>query len=182
LRSERRKPPGRHTKFIFRTGRQGGESIKPVARPVFIIILFPVLFAVLSCSAVRKPAPEDVPPPTPAYLLPTVPGEADILCRRLARVAESISGVRSATVILSHTTAIAGLELYPGIKENKVFPKVARKLREQDARIRTVRVTSEGETVARIKEVAREIHNGKPVTAYSEELVEIMRRAPRVKQ
>lgn len=154
--------------------------IKLTGRVFTGIVLVLLLFSMLSCSAAKKPALEDTPPPAPAYLFPTVPEEADMLSGRMARVAESVPGVRGATVVLSHTTAIVALELNPGTRNEKLFTNVAQKLKEEDARVRTVRITADEEMVARIKQVARGIHAGKPVTAYSKEIVKIMRQTPRV--
>ncbi|GEM_PF-5406199 len=139
------------------------------------------MMASFSCSMVRETPPEGTPPPTPAYLLPTTPGEAHALSNRLARVAESMPEVRHATVVVTHTTAIAGLELNSVIDKDEVFKEVAARLDKEDARIHTVRVTSKKQTVERIEKVAEGIEEGKTVNIFSREIVDIMRETPPIR-
>ena len=153
--------------------------MRPVVLSISMVIILSIAY--LSCSIASQNEPKKTPPPTPAYLLPTTPGEADALSSRLARVAESVPGVRRATVVLTHTTAIVGLELYSVSGEVEVFKKVAARLDDEDARIHTVRVTSNIETIKRIKQVADEIHGGKTGSKFSREIVDIMRETIRIR-
>jgi YhcN/YlaJ family sporulation lipoprotein len=145
------------------------------------MVLLIVLLALFSCSMTKEAPPEATPPPTPAYLLPNTPGEAHDLSKRLARVAESVPEVKHATVVVTHTTAIVGLDLKSVNDEDEVFKEVAARLDKEDARIHTVRVTSNKETVERIKQVAGGIADGKPVSEFSREIVDIMRETTRIR-
>lgn len=152
-----------------------GVNVRPVLLSISMVMAIIMSIASLSCSMVKKTEPGKMPPPTRAYLLPTTPGEADALSSRLARVAESVPEVRRATVVLTHTTAIVGLELHSASDKGEVFKKVVALLDEEEARIQTVRITSNTETIERIKLVADAIHGGKTVNRFSREIVDIMR-------
>lgn len=143
---------------------------------------------VAGCAVARKPAP-----PSPAAPAPTAPGpaataprplpttaaEAHRLATKLAAEAQKVSGVKSATVVLSGNTAIVGLDIKAGVERGRtaaIKNEVARRVRAADNRIATVQVTTDADTITRIRRVAQGISRGTPVASFNREIQEILRR------
>lgn len=151
-----------------------------------ILILLTVFSLALGgCSMSRKPAPKPAPPskmaPTPRTTpapKPAVPA-AHTLATKLARAAEKVDGVKSATVVVSGSTAFVGLETKTNIKAgrtNEIKTKVADEVKKGDSRIKTVNVTTDPNLITRLKKIAEGIRTGKPISSFTSELTEITRR------
>lgn len=140
------------------------------------------------CATARKPSPPAPAKPAPA---PTAPGptvstqplpatsaDATRLADKLAAEAKKVSGVKSATVILTGNTAVVGLDLKTGIKSADIASiktEVARRVKAADKRIRSVQVTTDPKMIARIQSVARGIAHGKPVSSFNTEVNTILK-------
>ncbi len=153
---------------------------------LWIMLLLAVALSVsaLGCNAARKPAPQDnqVPAPTtpaPNRALPASPAESNALARELADRAAGVNGVKKATVVLSGNTAIVGLDMDKGIEKketNDVKTEVGRVVKNADNRIKNVLVSTDADIVSRIKRVASGIAEGKPLSSFTDEIKEIIRR------
>ncbi|MDI3481722.1 MAG: hypothetical protein PWQ97_1377 [Tepidanaerobacteraceae bacterium] len=154
----------------------------------FLCCLF-ILLAVFSftlngCSASRKPAPKPAPParvkPSPATPAPKPAAPAaHTLASKLASAAEKVEGVKSATVVVSGSTAFVGLEIKPSVeakKTDEIKTKVADAVKKADARIKAVNVTTDPNLITRLKKIAEGIRAGKPISSFTKELTEITRR------
>ncbi len=146
-----------------------------------ILVLF--LFSVLvGCAAQRRPAPpEQSPgiPPGARQALPTDPREASRLAERMAGVAERERGVKSATVVLAGGTVYVGINLeenVEGEQTGQVKRNVAAKVKDNDARVARVLVTTDPDIVTRIERIAGEVEQGRPVTAFTDEIEELNKR------
>ncbi|MDN5347257.1 MAG: hypothetical protein PWP65_821 [Clostridia bacterium] len=150
-----------------------------------------ILLLAAGCTLARKPAPPAPPPsrtapapapspPAPAQKpLPTSPTEAHRLAAKLADEAQKTPGVKAATVVLSGNTAFVGLDLKSEVEASRtsaIKKEVVDRLKRAEPRLTTVSVTSDPDTVARIKKVAEGIRGGRPVTDFTRELAEIARR------
>ena len=81
--------------------------------------------------------------------------------------------VNSATVVLSDSTAYVGIDL--SAKEGKdkaqmVKNDIGKMVKEQDKSVKTVYVTEDADTVTRLKNIARDIETGKPISGFVDEL------------
>lgn len=149
-----------------------------------IMLLGIITISSLGCNAQRKPADDGAraPAPTapaPAAPLPENPAEANRLAGSLAEKAVRVEGVKEATVVLTGSTALVGIDLQAGInRENTsaVKAKVAEIVKGADNRIKNVLVSTDPDTVTRISRVSRGIAEGRPITSFSKEVGEIIRR------
>ncbi len=135
---------------------------------IFLIfcVLVILTFTLCACSEARKPLPDNKNAPNE---------RAD----KLAYMADSVDGVKKATVVISGKMAYVGLDLDADIEEeqtNEVEKMVMDKVKGAEEAITTVYVTSDADTVTRIKKIAEGISEGKPVSSFGKELEEIGRR------
>jgi YhcN/YlaJ family sporulation lipoprotein len=150
----------------------------------FVLIISTIfLLNISGCAVSRKPAPKPTPParmtptPTPAKK-PAAPA-AHTLATKLSDAAEKVEGVKSATVVVSGSTAFVGLEIKPGIenkKTNEIKTKVADAVKKTDNRIMAANVTTDPNLITRLKKIADGIKKGKPISGFADELAEITRR------
>jgi YhcN/YlaJ family sporulation lipoprotein len=152
-----------------------------------------MLFA--GCAPARRPAPPNPPNtqdqvnpknnPRPESVFPADAREANRIAEKLADEAAKVEGVNSATVVLSRNTVIVGLDLKANLeadKTNAIKREVINRIKKADKRAKKVIVTTDADTVARIKKVAKGIAEGRPVSEFAKELAEITRRiTPAVK-
>ncbi|MBO8129369.1 MAG: YhcN/YlaJ family sporulation lipoprotein [Peptococcaceae bacterium] len=149
---------------------------------LMLAVFLTLLLAAGCTSAARKPGPT---PPGPAEsprtrdVLPTDPREANRLAERMADRATDVTGVRKATVVLSGTTAYVGLDLEPGVegtRVKKVEKEVAGKVRKTDRRVDRVMVTTDPNTISRLKRISAGLAEGRPLSAFTKELKELNSR------
>lgn len=168
-------------------------------RRLLAILLSLTLCATLTvgCKAAKKPAPAPTPTPAPKTApkvvpktttpakkpvtqpMPTTSAELHKLATKLAGEAAKVPGVKKATVVLSGTMAYVGLDLkanVEGSKTNTIKKDVADKVKKADKRLTNVYVSSDADTVTRIKKVAEGIGKGRPISAFSREMAELGRR------
>lgn len=146
-----------------------------------ILVLF--LFSVLvGCAVQRRPAsPEQGPgiPPGARQVLPNDPREASRLAERMAGVAERERGVKSATVVLAGSTAYVGVNLDDNVEREQtgqVKRNVATKVKDTDARVARVLVSTDPDIVTRLERIAGEVEQGRPITAFTDEIEELNKR------
>lgn len=165
-----------------------------------LAVLMAVMLSATLAAGCKQPAKKPVPPPKPAPKtapsprttrvtpapakkpvagMPTSSAELHKLATKLAREASKVDGVKKATVVLSNTTAYVGLDLkanVEGSKTNTIKKQVADRIKKAEPRLTKVYVSTDVDTVARIKRVADGISKGKPISSFSREISEIGRR------
>ncbi len=131
--------------------------------------LLPKTMPKLSTDQARQPAPNGIPV-TPAELNRTASG--------LASLASGVPGVDRAYVALANTAAYVGVEMVDGTKAapGTARREIADRIRRADRRLARVYVTTNKDTVSRIKGVAQGIADGRPVSDFAWEIAEIERR------
>jgi YhcN/YlaJ family sporulation lipoprotein len=140
------------------------------------------VLALGGCAVSRRPAPKPVPPTRIVRRTPAkkpAPSPAHALASKLSNAAEKVEGVKSATVVVSGSTAFVGLEIKPEVeakKTNEIKSKVADAVKRADTRIKAVNVTTDPNLVTRLKKIAEGIRAGKPISSFTRELTEITRR------
>lgn len=163
-------------------------------RKLLAVVLAATLLAAagFGCQPAKKPIPAPAPPskttpkmtPTPAKKpmvqpMPTTSPEMHKLATKLAAQAATAPGVKKATVVLTNTVAYVGLDLKANIEGSKtetIKKEVADKVKMADKRLTKVYVSTDIDTVTRIKKAAEGIGKGKPISSFANELSEIGRR------
>ncbi|MFZ5649829.1 MAG: YhcN/YlaJ family sporulation lipoprotein [Bacillota bacterium] len=148
--------------------------------PVTILLSVFVLTAMLGCPAQRKPLGEGNPPaptaPAPQRPLPTAPNESSQLADALAAEAVKVQGVNKATVVLTGSTALVGVDLKPGADANTVKDGVAKAVKSANNQIANVLVSTDPELNSRLVRISKGIAEGRPISAFSSEITEIIKR------
>lgn len=132
------------------------------------------------------PAPKTAPAPA-RQPMPTRPADVARLQDKLAAEAEKVPGVRRAWVALTGTTALVGAELKSDVPRGQgdaagLKNDIATRLRRAEPRLTGVAVATDAASVARIRKIAEGIRAGKPVSTFTRDLNDLMRKmAPGVK-
>lgn len=97
----------------------------------------------------------------------------------IARKVANLNDVNSATVVISGDTAIVGIDMKNNLEGNitdDLKGKVRKIVKDTDDKIGNVSVTADPDLYQRLSNMARDIRNGKPISGFSKEIQEILRR------
>ena len=124
--------------------------MKRVEKPaVLVIVLIIGLLMVTGCNALRKPAPENTPeaqvpaPSAPSREpMPGSPEEVERIASELTSVADRVSGVNRATVVIAGTTAYVGIDQKAGLEDEeteRIKRDVSNEVKAAEPRLTAVR-------------------------------------------
>ncbi|MCC5912542.1 MAG: YhcN/YlaJ family sporulation lipoprotein [Clostridiaceae bacterium] len=173
----------------------------------FVLCVFLVLaLAFTGCRPAERPVPEERTPQAPLPDEQRQPDGTDMgdprvsedprqeprnmqpgemeqdLTVRADRIVEEVvrlEEVRSATVIISDTTAVVGVNLVEdtaGEIDQGLETRIEDVVRETDRNIENVAVTADPDIFTRIENIAREAGRGRPLSGFGREIEEIVRR------
>jgi YhcN/YlaJ family sporulation lipoprotein len=111
--------------------------------------------------------------------MPTNPDEVNKIAANLSNVAAQVPGVNSATVVIAGTTAFVGIDQRADLEKSEtenVKRDVSNAVKKAEPRLTAVYVSSDPDTVTRIRRIADGIAAGKPISAFDNELAEIAKR------
>lgn len=138
------------------------------------------------CNAVKKPAPQNPPtqqPTEPAapsqQPMPTDSGEMNNISQKISSAAMKVRGVNNATTVIAGTIAYIGVDQKAGTEQSetdRIKREVSDEAKKAEPRLTAVYVSSDADTVTRIRRVAEGIAAGQPVSAFDRELAEIVKR------
>ncbi|GAV25101.1 hypothetical protein ciss_10340 [Carboxydothermus islandicus] len=144
-----------------------------------ILLLLALLFATVACTPARKPAPPTVPPGGSPTTLPTNQTELNKIAKKIAREAAKTEKVKRATAVITGSTAYVGLDLVAGVEKSetdRIKEEAANRVKSAEPRLKRVYVTTDADTVTRIRHVAEGLAKGRPLSSLMRELDEIKRR------
>lgn len=146
---------------------------KMVAGTLIILMLVSIL-AFSACSAQRRPGPDQTSPARETDRTK----EDTATAQRIADRVSDLEEVNTATVIVSANMAWVGVDLKANTQEltTTIKDKITRVVKNEDNNLRTVYVTADADTVTRLRNIARDIARGQPVSGFRDELNEIGRR------
>ena len=150
---------------------------KRILLMLFIITFMFSVFMVTACSPAQRPGPtEQTPSPTPSTpVAPQDNNRAEDLANKIGEMKD----VNAATVVLSENQAWVGIDLAAGLEgkmTNEMKDKITSLVKKEDKKIDTVYVTADADTVQRLRNIARDVTGGKPISGFIDELNEIGRR------
>lgn len=149
-------------------------------RSRLLILSILVLLVAGGCAGPAHKPPTPVPPPTLEM--------ADFrkLADRLSFEAVKVRGVENATVILqgkgNNINAITGLTVKQGLsgtEQNMAKQEVVKRLKKADSRVKSVQVTTDPNLVNKIKNIAKAVAEGEPVTDLQDDINSVSRQIPR---
>lgn len=139
------------------------------------------------CNAAQKPEPQNPPaqqqPATPAnpnqQPMPTDGGELNNIAREISSAAMEVRGVNSANTVIAGSIAYVGIDQQAGMEKSetdRIKEEVSQAAKKAEPRLTNVYVSSDADTVTRIKKVAEGLAAGEPMSAFDNELAEIVKR------
>jgi YhcN/YlaJ family sporulation lipoprotein len=146
---------------------------------VMIILMVISILSISACSAQNRPGPVE---PTPTPNTTPDPSQADedvTMSNKLADRISTMEEINSATVVVSGSKAWVGVDLQADAGTEvteEVKTKITQMVKNQANNIRTVYVTADADTVTRLRNVARDITAGKPISGFMDELIDITKR------
>ncbi|CCO08099.1 conserved exported hypothetical protein [Desulforamulus hydrothermalis Lam5 = DSM 18033] len=142
------------------------------------IVIFCLLMAAMlaaGCTAARKPEATNRNPVA----------RENKQARMLAQEAAKVEGVKSAYVVVSGNMAVVGLNIDKNMEAaqtDRIKSEVGQRLKNADRQINDVRVSTDADTVTRIRNISEGIRQGRPVTDFTKQLDEIVRRMTPTKE
>lgn len=97
----------------------------------------------------------------------------------IARKVANLNDVNSATVVISGNTALVGIDMKNNLEgkvTNDLKEKVEKVTRDTDNKIDNVSVTADADLYKRLSNMAKDIRGGKPISGFSKEIQEMLRR------
>ena len=156
---------------------------KKIIFVVFAVIVLVSALSVVACSPARRPEPvqpaPNVPTPSPTAPTPNAPVKDDAMAEKTARKISNMEGINSATVVFSGNKAWVGVDMAANVEDkltDKTKNEITKLVKMEDAKVDTVYVTADADIFSRLKNIANDIANGKPITGFVNELNEIGRR------
>ena len=155
--------------------------MKHFKKLLLIMMVCTIAFSLLltGCQTSKKPY---TPTPTTKkpYVTTPTPNTTNTSTNKQATMqaaaeAQKVSGVRSATAVISGKMLYVGLDLNANLEKTKsamVEKEVLNKVKKLYPNY-TVMVSSDIDTVTRIKKVAQGIAAGKPLSSFSKEIQDI---------
>lgn len=147
---------------------------KKFALAITVLLVFS-LFAAVGCA--RAPEQRPVPPPQQTPQPNNDIGRNNVaetqeIAQRLSDVAERVTGVRGATVVINERTAMVGLNLDPDLEiteTQRVKQRVEDRIRDAEPRMDRVVVTADPDLVAQIERLGKNVVQGRPVSEFTRE-------------
>lgn len=142
---------------------------------LFVCLLLAVVLS-LGCTAAKKPEVNNNRNPV---------AEENQQAERIADTATQVEGVKSAYAVISGNMAVVGLNTDQGLKQNQIDTiksEVGRRIAAMDRQITDVRISTDADTVERIRGISEGISQGKPVASFTQEIKDIVRRIAPTKE
>ncbi len=140
-----------------------------------LCLLMAVIMAA-GCTAARKPEADANRNPV---------AQENRQARNLAREATRVEGVKSAYVVVSGNMAVVGLNINRGVEStetNRIKTEVGQRLRNADRQISDVRISTDADTITRIRKISEGVNQGRPLSEFTKQLNEIVRRTAPTKE
>ncbi|CAB3391892.1 YhcN/YlaJ family sporulation lipoprotein [Kyrpidia spormannii] len=125
----------------------------------------------------KAPAPRPQQAPQQAGK-PASPAPPDTVMRQMNDAARRVPGVEGSTVVLVGRTALVGVDLdykITGSKIDSIKQSVKEAVERTDGGYR-VAVTADVDLVARLRDIASGVRQGRPVSTFTDEIADILSR------
>ncbi|MDD4237859.1 MAG: YhcN/YlaJ family sporulation lipoprotein [Desulfotomaculaceae bacterium] len=157
---------------------------KPVRLVAWIVAVVFGAALLSGCNAVKKPEAQNPPteqPTVPAapnqQPMPTDTGELNNISNKISSAAMKVSGVNTATTVVAGSIAYVGVDQKAGTGEtDRIKREVSDEAQKAEPRLTNIYVSSDADTVTRIRKVADGLAAGQPIAAFDNELAEIVKR------
>lgn len=148
---------------------------KLILLPMTVLLGASLVFG--GCTAAKKPEPTTPAPTTPRATTPA-PGYPKEVADRTVSEANKVNGVRGCTAVVSGKNIYVGLDLNSNLEKNKsvaVEKEVLDRVKKKEGNY-MVTVSSDVDTVTRIKKVSQGVAAGKPIESFDQEMRDIGNR------
>lgn len=109
----------------------------------------------------------------------TTTGETGNRAKQIAKDIAQEKDIQSASCVVTGDTALVGLQFekqYKGDVTDTIKKSVEKRIKNYEPTIKKVVVTADPDLLSRIKTMATDIGNGKPLSGFTTEIEEIIRR------
>ena len=158
---------------------------------VLFVCLFLILTLAAACTQMRTPRQDQQQRRRAVRMYPVQPGESQERgtpsapdgtptktdnrqyterARRIANKVADIDEIESAACVITGNTAMIGVqfnEQYKGKMTDAIKKKIDQVVKQADTRIDRVAVTADPDVVSRIRDIFRDIGQGKPVSGFA---------------
>lgn len=143
---------------------------------IFIVLL--IMASLAGCMPVRRPAPTPTPAPGPAPV-PTEPRTAKPeqvqggMATRVTKLVDAMPEVKSSSALVVGNVAMVGVDLRDKLtaaKEDTLKTKISADTKKQMPELAQVWITSDPDLFTRIRDLARRIEQGEPITGFFDEI------------
>jgi YhcN/YlaJ family sporulation lipoprotein len=141
---------------------------------------------VTGCNAAKKPEAQNPPTQQPAapavpnqQPMPTDGAELSNIANQISSAAMKVRGVNNATTVIAGSVAYVGVDQKAGTEmgeTDRIKREVSDEARKVEPRLTAVYVSSDADTVTRIRKVAEGIAAGQPLSTFDREIAEIVKR------
>lgn len=154
---------------------------------LFLALLIVMSLVVSACAPAQKPLqdPDQNLTPQQNNNVTERVNNAQTKAANIARACDAVPGVEESTVVISGNTAYVGLDV-EGNLEDEEAESVERACIEKtlatEPTVRRCVVSSDADTVSRLKNIYQGVRKGTPISSFGNELEEIGQRiTPKVK-
>ncbi|MDO7785637.1 YhcN/YlaJ family sporulation lipoprotein [Desulforamulus aquiferis] len=148
-----------------------------ISRKLMAIFLFVFLVTlIVGCTAARKPEPDANRNPA---------AQENQQAQTLAAEAARVEGVKEAYVVVSGNMALVGLSINRDVTDaetNRIKSEAGQRVQAADGQITDVRVSTDPDTVVRIRNIFNGIGQGRPLSSFETEITELVRRIAPTKE
>ena len=154
------------------------DTNKLILLPMTVLLGASLVFG--GCTAAKKPQTPQQTTPAPQATTPTTPTSKypREVADRAVSEANKVQGVRGSTAVISGKNIYVGLDLNANLEKNKsvaVEKEVLNSVKKAEPNY-TVIVSSDVDTVTRIKKVSQGVAAGKPIESFTKEMQDIGNR------
>jgi YhcN/YlaJ family sporulation lipoprotein len=159
------------------------------SRIILLLLVSVLLLGIFTgCAPARRPAPDTTPRQDTRdprnmdrdNLADDMDAEeSNRIAEQLAKEATKVKGVKNVTVVYTNRTAVVGLDLEANIEADRtddIKQEVSNRIKKANKNVETVSISTDADTVTRIRNIARGVAEGRPVSEFAKELSEITRR------
>ncbi|MEL7566931.1 MAG: YhcN/YlaJ family sporulation lipoprotein [Dehalobacterium sp.] len=148
---------------------------------LFLALLLVMSMVVSACAPAQKPlpAPDRKLTPQQNNNVTQPVNNAQARANTIARACDAVPGVEASTVVISGNTAYVGLDLEGNLENSetdRVEKAASQKAIAADPAVTRCVVSSDADTVSRLKNIYQGVKKGTPISSFANELEEIGRR------
>ncbi|MGI6343934.1 MAG: YhcN/YlaJ family sporulation lipoprotein [Bacillota bacterium] len=147
-----------------------------------ILVLALVMFTLSGCTLYRRPdarQQQTMPGPNqPTPITPTTPARTTS-ADQIVRMVNSREEVKNSYAVVLGNVAIVGVDMndrISGDRENRLKDDISAQVEKEMPELAEVWVTADPDLVVRVRDLARRIERGEPISGFLDEVGELLKK------